>query len=989
MSKTTANQKQKEAIEHPLAPLMILAGAGTGKTFTLESRIIFMIKNHSVDPKHILAITYTEKAAKELKSRIINQVGKIGDNITIKTFHSFCYKILQDYGKHVSSQLLDQSEAIHIFLERFDELGPFKSNEFPMDPQKAIISSFIPFFNRMRDELINPLKKSIPTSELIDDEIKAQLADLKRIYPLFQEWKKKMNVIDYGDMILSCYNLLKSNNQVLNLVQDKFRNIIIDEFQDNNYALNEIINLISDKRKQITVVGDDDQVIYSFRGANMYNIKAFQNKYKFHNSFKYISLEKNYRSSQSILNLANSTISNNVDRMEKNLEAEQSYENIKPIRFWGEKEDQLNFLVKEIKYLKEDSISLNNIAVLCRTHNQCSIIADVLQKSGISTQPRFSSFFQIKEIRDIISWSQVVANGLYKETGFYRIIEQNCGYMTANKIYNYCNKKKPTSYSNLIENDKLLLNKYPKLLEIVSLVKALRRSLAKRSASEVIWEIVTRINLLTEKSKKYTLDDHFVLLNVGNLLKRSQDFTKRNQIKSSLSSFNIYIESIMNTGGLPSILPTNLKKRNGVIVNTIHGVKGGEFPIVFLPFLRSASFPLNFRKEKVISKPPDQWLKYSQSTDLTSKEHHMQEERRLFYVAITRAKEKLYLLVPKKATSKLVKELPDHLLEDHTMNTEEDLSINTYSNLRVKYENLLQNALTMEMYDEVINLTQALSKIKDYENKLKITWGEEEWEITLKNELRAKFQPEIPETLNLSASAIETYQSCPLKFRFGRIDGIPQNAKKPQLIFGNIIHLVLQRFHEPNKEISKERILRLLDEEWKKDDFDYSVREEKFKEQGIEILIDYVENIKDNIPNVIRTEEQFNFSLGSITIRGAIDRIDKIGEGVEIIDYKTSKTSSAAKSNLQLAIYSMYLEQLEDPLLGGIPFKSSLYFLRDKEKPIRDHSFTADQIANSKEEIISVAAGIRNKEFKPKTGKHCDWCDYKALACPAWEKNNS
>jgi superfamily I DNA/RNA helicase len=194
--------------------------------------------------------------------------------------------------------------------------------------------------------------------------------------------------------------------------------------------------------------------------------------------------------------------------------------------------------------LKEDSISLNNISVLCRTHNQCSIIADVLQKSGISTQPRFSSFFQIKEIRDIISWSQVVANGLYKETGFYRIIEQNCGYDTANKIYNYCNKKRPTSYSNLIENDKLLLNKYPKLLEIVSLVKSLRRSLAKRSASEVIWEIVTRINLLTEKSKKYTLDDHFVLLNVGNLLKRSQDFTKRNQIKSSLSSFNIYIESL-------------------------------------------------------------------------------------------------------------------------------------------------------------------------------------------------------------------------------------------------------------------------------------------------------------------------------------------------------------------------------------------------------------------------------------------------------------
>ena len=290
------------------------------------------------------------------------------------------------------------------------------------------------------------------------------------------------------------------------------------------------------------------------------------------------------------------------------------------------------------------------------------------------------------------------------------------------------------------------------------------------------------------------------------------------------------------------------------------------------------------------------------------------------------------------------------------------------------------------MYDEVINLSKALSAIKKHENGEKLNLGNQNWEKNLKKDLKKPFQPDIPETIFLSASAIDTYKTCPLKFRFSKIDGLPQNAKKPQLIFGNIIHKVLQRFHEPDKMISSNRIIRLLNEEWKKDDFDYQIREQKFKEQGIEILEKYVKKITKNIPRVIKTEEQFSFDIGPITIRGAIDRIDKIGEGLEIVDYKTSKTPSSAKNSLQLAIYSMYLEQIGDPVLRGIPLKSSFYFLRNPEDPIKSHSFTKNQLAKSKEIIIDVAAGIRSKHFDSKTGKHCEWCDYKALACPAWEK---
>ena len=986
--KQSPNSKQKEAITHPPGPLMILAGAGTGKTFTLESRIIHMIKKFDVSPNHILGITYTEKGANELKSRIIKKIGNRGESLTINTFHSFCFKILKEYSTESSMQLLEESEAIHLFLEKFDELGPFKSDEFAMDPHNAIASSFIPFFNRMRDELIEISDHEIKSfSTDNSEEIRNQLIDLKRIYPIFQKWKKEINAIDYGDMILSCYELLKSNNKILTLVQNKYRNVIIDEFQDNNFALNEIINLIVGKRNHITVVGDDDQVIYSFRGANMFNIKEFQDKYKKHDQFKFVTLEKNYRSNQAILDLANSSITNNIERMNKKLKSQLDFDNKKPIRFWGEKKEQTQFLVNEIKSLQSEGVSLADIAVLCRTHNQCSKINYSLQKSGIITQPQFSPFFEIKQIRDIISWSQIVANGIHMDSALFRLISKKCGEKDACEIFSKFDIKDLRPRFDLISKDKILLKQNIELSKLVNQIFNFKKLVLKMSASEMIWEIVEKTNILTSIGKSYTLENRFILINVGHLLKRSQNFAKRNKSKYSLYSFNKYMESIMKTRGIRSIRPDQSRKRNGVFVNTVHGVKGGEFPIVFLPFLRSSSFPLSFRKQKIINKPPDDWLKYIQATDLTDKEHHLQEERRLFYVAITRAKEQLYLLTPKKATSKLVKELPDHLIEDQNMNIPSDKKNQTYSNLRVKYENLIQNALTEENYNEVINMSKALKAIKKHENGEKLNLGNQNWEKILIKELKKPYKPDVPEIIFLSASAIETYKMCPLKFRFSRIDKLPQNAKKPQLIFGNIIHKVLQRFHEPNKEITSNRIIRLLNEEWKKDDFDYRVREEKFKEQGIKILKKYVENITKNIPEVIKTEENFSFDIGPITIRGAIDRIDKNIEGIEIIDYKTSKTPSSAKNSLQLAIYSMYLEQLEDPDLGGIPLKSSFYFLRNTDDPIKSHTFTKDQIAESKEIIIDVAAGIRSKHFDPNTGKHCDWCDYKALACPAWEKD--
>ena len=985
--KISPNSKQRSAIEHPPAPLMILAGAGTGKTFTLENRIVYLIKEYKVDPKHLLAITYTEKAAKELKNRVIEKVGAKAHSMTVNTFHAFCYKLLRD-NDFSSKQLLDESEAVHMFLTRFDELKPFESTEFPLDPQKAITESFMPFFNRMRDELIDPEK--VKVSQLKDDdtltnETRQQLSDLKRIYPLFQSWKEELNVVDYGDMILSAYQMISTNKSILKNIQDNYRHIVIDEFQDNNFALNEIVNLIAGKRNYVTAVGDDDQVIYSFRGANNFNIQAFRERYGDHEKYQSIALETNYRSNQAILDLANESIKNNPERVEKTLTSYLKAAGEKPVRFWGEKSQQLDYLINEILHLNSEGIRCKDIAVLCRTHGQATIVMDALSRSGIPTIPHYMGLLNCSGVKDIIAWCQVIAGGSHQDSAMYRIIYNVLGERIAYEIFSKFKRNDRNTRLDLIRNDKNIRRKYPKIDTIISTIIKLQDAAKKKSTGEMTWMIAELLNKLKPHADNYTMDDQYQILNVGDFLKRSQDFTKRNRKNDNLRSFNKYLEAIMRSGGLPGLKPQSYREQDGVIVNTVHGVKGAEFPIVFIPFLRSASFPLNFRSIKRVNKPPDDWLNYVQNTDLTPKEHHQCEERRLFYVAVTRAKQKLYLLVPKKATSPFIKELPDTLMEDHEMSTQ-DKNVKYHSDLKVKYETSLQKALAREDYDRVNEYSRALKVIHEHEKGNEINLGELDWEKQLKTEFESDFQPPVLGRVHLSASAIETYEACALKFRLGRIDGIPQTANKPELVFGNIIHSVLQRYHEHGKDQSLERILRLLDEEWKENSFDYQVREEKFKEQGIEMLTRYQSNMSDNPPVVVRTEEQFTFDIGPITIRGAIDRIDKTSEGISILDYKTSKTSSSAKSNLQLAVYSMYLEQLEDDEIGGLPESSMLYFLRDEEEPVRDHSFTSEEIAKTKEKILAVAAGIRKREFIANKGKHCDWCDYKNLICPAWEQ---
>ena len=440
------NKNQQEAIMHPLAPLMILASAGTGKTATIIHRIVHMVTNKNIDPSSILTITYTEKAAQELKDRIKMLIDIDNNSINVTTFHGLCLKIVREFGQKKNDYaLIKNDELAYKILEKFDDLGPFKSREFKKNPLQAITQSFLPFLDRLHDELLT--LDGVPKRQLIydEEEMNYQLEDLIRFYPIVQDMKKSANRLDYGDMILSAHQLLSSNDNILSKVQNKYQHLIIDEFQDNNHSLNAISALIAKKTNSITVVGDEDQVIYSFRGASIYNIQHFRSNYGNHKDFKEITLDKNYRSNQQILDLANMSISNNSERTEKKLYSNLSSSAKRPILVIGDKSQQNQYIVDEIKRMVANDYHYHQIAILCRTHNQSIEAENHLKMWGIPVEMKIPYFFELNIVRELVSWCLVAGGGSNQDVAFFKLLEQYAGLNIASNFFNEFSKKDSSS----------------------------------------------------------------------------------------------------------------------------------------------------------------------------------------------------------------------------------------------------------------------------------------------------------------------------------------------------------------------------------------------------------------------------------------------------------------------------------------------------------------------------------------------------------------
>ncbi|NCI18961.1 DNA helicase PcrA [Clostridium botulinum] len=606
--KNKLNKEQYEAAITIDGPLLILAGAGSGKTRVLTYRIAHMIENLNIYPSKILAITFTNKAAGEMKERIKALVGDVVEGMWVSTFHSSCVRILR---REIDKLGYDKNFTIY---DTYDQKTLVKQcmEELNINDKEITDREIINTIGNQKDNLISPKEfKKISNGNYRKDRI----ADA---YILYQKKLKTNNALDFDDLIYKTVELFKTNKDVLEFYQRKFKYIMVDEYQDTNKSQYELVKLLALVHRNMCVVGDDDQCIYEWRGADISNILNFEKDYK---EAKVIKLEQNYRSKGNILNAANEVIKNNSQRKNKVLRTENENGNkIKVFRAYSDI-DEAKFVASEIKKIIKDSKrSFNDFAVLYRTNAQSRIFEDVFMKRDIPYRLIGGlKFYDRKEIKDLMAYLKLINNPL-DDISLRRIInvpKRSIGDATVKKVQEFANEMDECMYSVLLDADQILTLSQRSITSIKKFVSIMNSFIRKKdeiSVSAIIKEILEETGYLKELKNSKNPDDVSRVENLKELVSAAADFEKESEDKS----LGAFLEKV----ALVTDIDNYDENSDSVAMMTVHSAKGLEFPVVFMVGMENGIFP---------------------GTQSLSDPKEMEESRRLCYVAITRAKEQLYI----------------------------------------------------------------------------------------------------------------------------------------------------------------------------------------------------------------------------------------------------------------------------------------------------------------------------------------------------------
>lgn len=590
------NDRQKEAVLYGDGPLLILAGAGSGKTSVLTKRVAYLIKERNVSPSNIVAITFTNKAAKEMKERIIKEVGKEGYDIQISTFHSFGLRIIKEnyekLGYEKNFTIIDSDDSLTVVKKILKEMG-IDSTRFNPKFIKNQISS-------CKNEMVTPEKYK----NLVNDE----LSDITyKVYKKYQDTLLRNNSLDFDDLLIKPIELFNKYKEVLENYQELFKYVFIDEYQDTNEAQYILSKMISAKYKNICVVGDDAQSIYSWRGANFKNILNFEKDYK---NAKVILLEQNYRSTKTILNAANSVIKNNINKKDKNLWTDNGTgEKIKYVRTNDEK-DEASYVTREIRNLVNNGVSLDDIAVLYRTNAQSRTIEEGFLNSNIPYRIVGAfAFYSRKEIKDLLAYLKLIYN-TKDDVSLMRIINYPKRKIGAKTIENLSMDAvlNGTSMFDVISSGKEL--------EFKKLILEMKEKSEVLSLTETIDMVLDLSGIKSELESEHTLEADIRLENLNEF----KSITKTFEEESGIASLEDFLNEVSLVSDVNDQKNDDLPK---VTLMTIHAVKGLEYRYVFVIGMEENIFP---------------------HVNSCEEDGGIEEERRLCYVAITRAKEKLYLV---------------------------------------------------------------------------------------------------------------------------------------------------------------------------------------------------------------------------------------------------------------------------------------------------------------------------------------------------------
>ncbi len=632
------NKEQKNAVLHNEGPLLILAGAGSGKTRVLTNRIAYLIKEIGVFPSNILAITFTNKAAREMRERIDSLIGDLSNDMWVGTFHSICIRILrrdiEKLGFDRSFVIYDTQDQQVVIKECLKELNINEKNF----PPKSVLENI----GKQKNELIDAAHfEKLYASDF-------RLGKISKLYSLYQKKLKNNNALDFDDIIMYTIKLFDQNPEVLNFYQRKFRYILVDEYQDTNTAQYMLVRKLSEAHGNLCVVGDDDQGIYSWRGANIRNILDFEKDFK---GCKTVKLEQNYRSTQTILDAANHVIKNNTGRKCKSLWTDNDGGN-KIIMCENENEhEEALYTAREIQRLiNDEGRKFKDFAVLYRINAQSRVIEEMFMREGLPYKiVGGQKFYDRKEIKDIISYLRLIQNPA-DNVSLKRVVnvpKRGIGDATVDTAEDLALESGVSIFSIISNADECpaLKRAANKLNNFSTMILKLRTMKENMGIADLLDMVVSDTGILKEYEIENTVEALSRIENIKELKSVAMEFEKQSE-DNSLEEFLAHISLVSDLDNLE-------EEQDYVVLMTMHSAKGLEFPVVFIPGMEEGVFP----GYRAITEGPEQ----------------LEEERRLCYVGITRAREKLYLSNARFRTlfgnssynkpSRFLSEIPEELVE--------------------------------------------------------------------------------------------------------------------------------------------------------------------------------------------------------------------------------------------------------------------------------------------------------------------------------------
>lgn len=973
------NDAQRRAITHGDGPLLVIAGAGTGKTRVITERIRHLLQSDAaLAGENILALTFTNKATGEMKARVVKATGERGKDVTVATFHSFCETLLKEALP--DRLILDKVDHWILLRRNLRRLQLDKYRRLSEPGQ--FLNDFVDFFSRCQDELVSSTdyqayanalaeKLKAESSALDEDTYKERAEEvalhqeIARAYRASEDLLSEKKRVSFGSSITGAVELLEKNDALRETLRNKYRHILVDEFQDTNIAQLRLLELLTNDTKNIVAVGDNDQAIYRFRGASFGSFKLFLERFagwsegQDSTPFR-VSLLENYRSTPNILRVATQVIGQNTvsaDFPKKILGANKPEgEKIRIVELETEEQEAF-WIANEVERSHNAGRRWKDFAVLYRQHAHRDQLVEELSRRKIPFVISKLSILDHPLVKDVLAYLRLIAKP-FDDIACARVLSAPAWHLQPEDLLRLAEraaKKRGTALYDVLQTpqSELPFDASPSLLtELLDFLSVQRKTLKRQTAREILSNLLEWLEIpqrASEQDRKY----------VNRLAEFAKEWEPKSETRG-LSEFVEYLDYYGQAGGTISLEDDS--PGDAMQLMTVHGAKGLEFPQVFLLRVNSKKFPATERSR--VFDFPAALMKEGEPAE----QFHIQEERRLFYVALTRAEQRLTLTTLTEKKGKVPVFIED-ILMDPTVKRH-DVSQSAPKVIVPSRDSENAGSGTSEntsLFPATAGAPRIFTRIAH--------WAE-------------IFHPPSAEPLQLSPSAVDNYRKCPQQYLFGRLWSL-QEGPKAVLTFGSIMHGTIRRFLAELRKGNRlpfDDVQHLFEMEWRSVGFEDDYQQTEYKKDGLEQLRVFHEAILQEPPKILEQEKSFELPLeNNVIITGRMDQVNSLGKNdVEIVDFKTGKPKkdADAKKDIQLSLYALAAKEIFE----WNPVRLVFHYLQNNQIQVTTRD--TKQLDEAQKIVQEAAADIRAGEFSPNPGFVCRSCAYKPI-CPAHEESLS